>query len=329
MRIAIVGATGIVGEMFLRLLEERDFPVTEIIPYASSRSAGETVSFRNEKYPVRDLSPENIEPCELALFSAGADTAMQWARRFVDMGALVVDNSSAFRAIDDVPLVVPEVNPEAIILHKGIIANPNCSTIGLVAVVYPLHHRFNLKSMVITSFQSVSGAGRTALAELQSQIENPSVPAKTFPRRIADNCIPQIGDFLLDGETEEERKFRDESRKIMNAPGIEVAAAAVRVPIKIGHSLSLHARFQKPVTPDEAKNTLANAPGVKLLPENNAYPTPLEAAGRDEIFVGRIRSAQGFANSLNLWIVLDNLRKGAAANAVKIAEFALLDRNWW
>ena len=329
MRTAIVGATGIVGEMFLRILEERDFPVTEIIPYASSRSAAETVSFQNEKYPVRALSSENIEPCELALFSAGADTAVQWARIFVDEGALVIDNSSAFRAIDDVPLVVPEVNPEAIIPHKGIIANPNCSTIGLVAVVYPLHHRFNLKSMVITSFQSVSGAGRTALAELQSQIENPSVPAKVFPRKIADNCIPQIGGFLLDGETDEERKFRNESRKIMNAPGIEVAAAAVRVPIKIGHSLAVHARFEKPVTADGAKTILTNAPGLKLLAENEAYPTPLEAAGKDETFVGRIRTAQGFDNSLNLWIVLDNLRKGAAVNAVKIAELALLDRNWW
>ena len=329
MKAAIVGATGIVGEMFLKVLEERDFPVEAIHPYASSRSAGGEVYFKGERFKVRGLSAQNIEACDLALFSAGSEAALQWALKFVAEGALVVDNSSAFRANPDVPLVAPEVNPEKIITHKGIIANPNCSSIGLVVSVYPLHHRFRLKSMIVTSFQSVSGAGREAMEELEAQLIDPSFPPLVFPGTIAGNCIPQIGDFLADGETAEERKFRDESRKIMGIPELNISATAVRVPVKIGHSLAVFAQFENPVSPEKAMDILRNAPGVKVFMRKEDYNTSIEAAGSDFVFVSRVRQAPGFENSLNLWITLDNLRKGAATNAIRIAEMALLDQNWW
>jgi aspartate-semialdehyde dehydrogenase len=312
--------------MFLRILEERKFPVSELLPYATDRSSGMKTYFRGDEIPVKILNYKNIESCELALFSCGSENAKIWAREFVKAKALVVDNSSAFRADPDIPLVVPEVNSEDISRHNGIIANPNCSTIGLVVALYPLHRAFGLKSVIVTSFQSVSGAGRKALEELERQIEDPDSPAREFPHKIALNCLPKIGAFLESGETVEERKFRDESRKIMKIPHLTVSATAVRVPVKVGHSLSVHAQFEKPATAKEAKEILAKAPDLKLFSKDQDFPTPIEVAGQDAVFVGRVRIVEGFPHSLNLWVIVDNLRKGAATNAIQIAELALLNK---
>lgn len=326
MNVSIVGATGLVGDMFLRTLEERDYPVSTILPYATEKSAGVKVHFKGKNYTVKRLQGGNIKKCELAFFSGGAKTAKRWAGAFRDAGALVVDNSSAFRGDNDVPLVVPEVNPDSVRDHHGIISNPNCSTIGMVVALNPLHRAFSLKSVIVTSFQSVSGAGRDAVMELERQQSDNHALPQVFPRRIAGNCLPQIGEFLHSGETVEERKFRDESRKIMNLPELEVCATAVRVPVTVGHSLSIHARFSRPVNEDEALELLASAPGIRLFSSPDEYPTPLEVAGMDLTLVGRVRSVPGFDRSLNLWVVVDNLRKGAATNAVQIAEIALLNK---
>lgn len=324
MKVAIVGAAGLVGEMFLRVMEERGFPASDIIPYGTSHSAGKMVSFGDQIYQIKDLGRSGVEECGLALFSAGAEASKAWAPKFRDKGALVVDNSSAFRNDPEVPLVVPEVNPEAVHNHRGLIANPNCSTIGMVTALYPLHRRFGLSGVVVTSFQSVSGAGRRAVMELEEQNSRASAPAAIFPRKIAGNCIPQIGGFFSDGETSEERKFRDEGRKIMGIPNLKVSATAVRAPITVGHSLSIHAWFETDVCAENAVDALSQAPGLQVFPSPEDYPTPADAAGQDAVLVGRIRNPEGFENSLNLWIALDNTRKGAATNAVQIAEIALL-----
>ena len=327
-RVAIVGATGLVGRMFLKVMEERNFPAQEIIPYASEKSAGESVSFKGKRWTVVKLEETEIRECDLALFSAGRENALKWAPKFAEKGALVVDNSSAFRGEEDIQLIVPEVNPEDINKHRGIIANPNCSTIGLVVALYPLHRKFGLKSVVVTSFQSVSGGGQEPLAELEREMAGEGFnPAVFYGRRIAGNCLPQIGDFLESGETVEESKFRYESRKMMHIPGLEVTATAVRAPIKVGHSLSVHARFGSAVDIEEARAILDKAAGVKLFAADSAYPTALDAAGGDLVLVGRVRKAEGFDNTLNLWVVLDNLRKGAATNAVQIAEMALMNQD--
>ncbi len=324
-KVAIVGVTGLVGELFLRVMEQRGFPAATIFPYATRHSAGKDVMFAGRSYTVRNIEREALEPCDLALFSAGAEAAKRWAPMFRDRGALVVDNSSAFRSGEDVPLIVPEVNPGAVKQSRGIIANPNCSTIGMAAALYPLHRRFGLRSVVITSLQSVSGAGRRALRELKAQIEDTGAPAEVFPRRIGGNCIPQIGAFHQDGETAEEAKFRDEGRKIMGIPNLQVSATAVRAPIQVGHSLSILARFDREVSVEAALEVLSKAPGIKVFDSAEDYPTPLDAAENDLTLVGRVRQAKDFENSLKLWVTLDNLRKGAAVNAVQIAEIALTE----
>jgi aspartate-semialdehyde dehydrogenase len=323
MKVAIIGATGLVGETVLKVLEERNFPADVIFPYASERSQGENIRFRGKDYPVRLLSGDTIETCDLAFFSGGSKVSQQWAPVFRDKGALVIDKSSAFRNDPEIPLIVPEVNPQDIAQHKGIISNPNCSTIGLVCAVYPLHLEFGLKAMVVTSFQSVTGAGKKALQELEQQTVDSSLPPQEFPHPIAFNCLPQIGKFLQDGETTEDVKFRDESRKIMGISDLQVTATAVRVPVKIGHGMSVFALFNKRITVEKAQEVLAKAPSVQLYPEADKYPIALDCVGRDDTLVGRIRIAQGFPNALNLWIVVDNLRKGAATNAVQIAELTL------
>lgn len=322
MRIAIIGASGLVGREFLKIIRQRNFPADDLVLYATSRSAGMQIEFCGKTLTIIELSEGSLRGVDLALFSAGAGTAKVWAPKFAQLGALVVDNSSAFRMNEDVPLVVPEVNPEAVKLHSGIIANPNCSTIGMVAALHPLHKAFGLKSIVVTSFQSVSGGGRKSLNEMLEQTKDPNVKPSAFPRKIAFNAIPQIGDFLPSGETSEERKFREEARKIMAIPHLEVVPCAVRVPVEVGHSLSIFAQFEKSFDLEAAKTVVENRPGLILSQKDEDYPTPLQIAGRDEVFIGRMRIPQGFANALNMWVVSDNVRKGAALNAIQIAELA-------
>lgn len=323
-KVAVIGATGLVGDVFLKILAERGFPVTELYLYSSNRSAGVNLIFRDSEYRVMELCRRNLKPVDLALFSAGAATAREWAGIFAETGALVVDNSSAFRRDAQIPLIVPEVNAEAAFKHRGIIANPNCSTIGMVTVLQPLHAEFGLKSVIVTSFQSVSGAGRLALDEYRAQISGQSGETRVFSRKIAGNVIPQIGDFDDEGSTSEETKFSEESQKIMNIPDLTVTATAVRVPVETGHSLSVTASFANIPDLPTARQVLANSPGIRYLSIPDEYPTPLDCVGRDDVYIGRLRSIPGFAKALSLWIVSDNLRKGAALNAIQIAELVLL-----
>lgn len=320
MKVAIVGATGLVGETLIRVMEQRGFPAEEIIPYASEESSGRSIGFKGRYFPVRPLTEEQIEPCDFAFFSAGGEVSRRWAPKFSGAGAVVIDKSSAFRLDKKVPLVVPEVNHSDLLTHQGIIANPNCSTIQLVLALYPLHRSFRLKSIVVTSFQSVSGGGKPAMMELETQLKDPHSPPDNLPRRIGGNCIPQIGEFFPDGETAEEKKFRDETRKILHLNELKVSATAVRVPVKIGHSLSVHALFAERIELNDAIEVLSNAPGLIVCPNAEKYPTPWETAGRDFTFVGRIRSSPDFPHAIDMWIVADNLRKGAATNALQIVE---------
>ena len=321
MRIAIVGATGIVGQYFLRILEERNFPVTELIPYASVRSVGKKITFSGNSYDVIGLRPEVINDCDIAFFSAGAGISEEYAPLFAEKNSLVIDNSSAFRNVENVPLIVPEVNPQAVTINRGIIANPNCSTIGIVTAVNPLHCRYGLKRMVVTNLQSVSGAGRKALSEFRDEMSGKRIADKVFPRQIAGNLFPQIGSFTDAGITQEEQKVRDESRKILGIPQLEVAATAVRVPVEIGHCSVVHAEFHKEPDLIEVQDLLKYAPGVKLL-SGQDFITPYEIAGLDEVFISRVRIPEGFPDSLDLWVCSDNLRKGASLNAIQIAELA-------
>lgn len=324
---SVIGATGLVGKMFLRILEARNYPVSELHLYATENSVDKSITFKGREYQVVPLSFSTVKRCDLSLFSAGADTAKTFAGEFVKTGALVVDNSSAFRQDPEIPLVVPEVNAQEIKRNTGIIANPNCSTIGMVAVLNPLHREFGLKEVVVTSFQSVSGAGQKALDELRYEYNNPEFDPKIFyGRRIFNNCIPQIGNFNQNGETFEEFKFRGESRKIMNIPDLKVSATAVRVPVEVGHSLAIHAKFRENINRKSAMRILQSVPCVKVFENDDNFPVAADAAGSDNVLVGRIREVDGFENTLNLWVVIDNIRKGAATNAVQIAEIALLNR---
>ena len=322
MKVAVIGATGLVGREFLRILEERDFPLTELFLYSSVRSAGSTIKYKTREVVVEELNHHNFRGVELAFFSAGAGTARKWAEPFAESGALVIDNSSAFRNDQGIPLVAPEVNPERAFKHRGIIANPNCSTIGMVTALQPLNLAFGLESIVVTSFQSVSGAGRLAVKEYKSQLSDPSIEKNIFQRRIAGNVIPQIGDFDSFGVSREERKFLDETRKIMGLPDLRVSATAVRVPVETGHSLSIFATFRDEIKMAKAREILAKARGIRFLQKNEHYPTPLEVSGSNEVYIGRFRLAEGFSNAVNMWVVSDNLRKGAALNAIQIAELA-------
>ncbi|NPA57713.1 MAG: aspartate-semialdehyde dehydrogenase [Aquificae bacterium] len=324
--IAILGATGAVGQTMLRVLEERNFPVNEIKLLASERSAGKELEFMGIKYRVEPVSPEAFEGVDIALFSAGGSRSKQWAPVAVEKGAVVIDNSSAFRMDDDVPLVVPEVNPEDVKWHKGIIANPNCSTIQMVVALNPIHKAKGIKRVIVATYQAVSGAGATAIKDLEEEtkayFEGKYYYPEALPNHIAFNVIPHIDVFMDNGYTKEEMKMFNETRKIMHAPDIKVSATCVRVPVFYGHSEAVVVETQEPITPEEAKQLLKEAPGIILEdePENNVYPMPVEVAGRDEVFVGRIRKDLAFDNGISMWVVADNLRKGAATNAVQIAE---------
>lgn len=331
--VAIVGATGLVGQEFIRVLEQRSFPMASVHLLASDRSAGKKLSVNGQEIEVRETVPGCFTGVDIALFSAGAETSLHFSPIAVQEGAVVVDNSSAFRMAPDVPLVVPEVNPEDIKRHKGIIANPNCSTIQMVVALNPLHKANPIKRIVVDTYQAVSGTGSAALDEVKMQTRQvldgqPTIP-HVYPHQIAFNVLPEIDVFLDTGYTKEEWKMMEETKKIMHADNIAISATCVRVPVLVGHSEAVNVEFSRPMSPDEAQQILAHAPGVKLLDDVSIslYPQPWAAAGTDEVFVGRIRQDTSHPNSLVMWVVADNLRKGAALNTVQIAE-EMIKREW-
>jgi aspartate-semialdehyde dehydrogenase len=325
--VAVVGASGAVGAQIIGLLEERDFPVATIRFLASERSAGKTVTFRGECHPIVPLAPEAFEGVEIVLSSTPASVSRKWSPVAARAGGVVVDNSSAFRMEPEVPLVVPEVNSHDILKHSGIIANPNCSTIQMVVALKPLHDAARVRRVVVSTYQSVSGAGQTGIRELEAQVlaahrgETLPGPSK-FPHPILGNCIPQIDEFLPTGYTKEEMKMVNETRKIMGDPTIDVSPTCVRVPVPFCHSESILVETDRPLSVEEAKALWAEAPGVTVVddPLARSYPLAAASAGKDDVFVGRIRPDLGCPNALLFWCVSDNLRKGAATNAVQIAE---------
>ncbi len=327
--IAIVGATGVVGNEMIQVLEDRGFPVGELRLFASERSAGDTLPFKEEDYRVELLQDNVFDGIDIALFSAGGEISLEFAPKAVSAGTVVIDNSSAFRMSPEVPLVVPEVNPHAIKRHKGIIANPNCSTIQMVMALKPLHDRARIKRIVVTTFQSVSGYGKEAMDELFEQtraiLSFQDVKVEVFPYQIAFNCLPHIDVFLDNSYTKEEMKMVNETRKILEDDSIGITATTVRVPVYVGHSESVNIETEEKLTTNEAKAILSTAPGIIVYddPKRNIYPVPIDVAGKDEVFVGRIREDESIQKGLNLWIVADNLRKGAATNAVQIAEMLI------
>ncbi len=324
--IAVAGATGAVGAVMLKLLEERGLPIASIRPLASARSAGQPVTFAGEEVEVQELTAASFEGIDIALFSAGGARSKEFAPAAVEAGAVVIDNSSAFRMESNVPLVVPEVNPEDVKWHEGIIANPNCSTIQMVVALRPIYEAVGIERIVVTTFQSVSGTGKSAIEELfdqsEAMLESGEIVANVYPHQIAFNVLPHIEHFHDDGYTNEEMKMINETRKIFGDPGLRVTATCARVPVFTGHSESVNIKTSRPVSVEEVRRLMLDAPGIALVddPENLEYPMPLTAAGRDEVMVGRIRADASEENSLNLWVVSDNLRKGAATNAIQIAE---------
>jgi aspartate-semialdehyde dehydrogenase len=323
-RVAVVGATGVVGRTMLTLLREREFPVSEVVPFASARSAGHEV----DGLPVRVLDDAaDLDGFDIALFSAGAGTSREWAARFVDHGATVIDNSSAFRRDPEIPLVVSDVNPHALDHHRGLIANPNCSTMQLMVALAPIHRAARIERLIVATYQSVSGTGKKAVQELDGQaradLDGSGVPEpEVYPQQIAFNVIGAAGNFIDgDDHTDEERKMMFETRKILEDESIGVAVTCVRVPVRICHSEAVNVQTAEPLSAQKATELLANAPGVLL----DDVPSPLSAAGRDEVFVGRIRDDESHPRAISMWVVSDNLRKGAATNAVQIAE-ALIER---
>jgi aspartate-semialdehyde dehydrogenase len=336
LRVAVVGATGAVGTEMLRILEERSFPVGELVALSSARSAGRAVTFRGRDVTLRELTPEALAGVDVSLSAAGASVARAFVRNAAAAGTVCIDKSSAFRMEPDVPLVIPEVNPEALVGSPSIVAVPNCTTIVAMMALGPLHRAAGLRSIVLSSYQAASGAGRDGTRELAEQVQklqgqveelgHPDVDAlpsgDVFGKPIAFNVLPKIDGFAEDGSTGEEVKTVQESRKILGLPQLDVAATCVRVPVPVGHSVSVLATFERPITPGEARAILREAPGVEVRddPANGVYPSPLEAAGRDEVHVGRIRRAGDRDDSLLLFACGDNLRKGAALNGIQIAE---------
>jgi len=333
-KVAIAGATGAVGREMMKVLEEREFPVSDLVPLASERSEGQKFEFQGREVTVKRLKPDSFAGVEIALFSPGATVSREFAGHAARAGAVVIDNSSAFRMDPDVPLVVPEANPQAIaqaLSGRRIIANPNCSTIQLVVVMKPLHDAAGLQRVIVSTYQSVSGAGQKGIDELETQSRalfnmGEIVPSK-FPHRIAFNVLPEIGPARENGYTEEEMKMVNESRKILGLPDLAFSATCVRVPVFFCHSEAAHLFFREPLSADKAREILRKAPGVKVLDDmkEHIYPMPLLGAGDDDTLVGRIRADIAAPNGLALFIVSDNLRKGAATNAVQIAELLARD----
>ncbi|MEZ0537423.1 aspartate-semialdehyde dehydrogenase [Caldicellulosiruptoraceae bacterium PP1] len=320
-RMAVVGATGLVGRTFLKVLEERNLPVSEYFLFASSKSAGKEVEFMGKKYVIEELKEDSFDRgIDIALFSAGASVSLKYAPIAASKGCIVVDNSSAWRMEKDVPLVVPEVNPDDIKWHKNIIANPNCSTIQAVVVLKPLHDKYKIKRIVYSTYQAVSGAGQQGVADLENGIKGEA--PKKFPHPIAGNVLPHIDVFLPNGYTKEEMKMINETQKILGDYSLKITATTVRVPVVNGHSESINVEFEKQFDLEELKEILRNAPGVIVEddPEKLIYPMPINASGHDEVYVGRIRRDESVESGVNLWVVADNIRKGAATNAVQIAQ---------
>lgn len=319
--LAVVGATGMVGRTFIKVLEERKLPYENIYFFSSSRSAGSKINFDGKEYTVEELTETSFDRgIDIALFSAGGSTSEKFAPIAASKGCVVVDNSSQWRMDPTVPLVVPEVNPQDISWHKGIIANPNCSTIQAVVALKPLHDKYKIKRVVYSTYQAVSGAGMKGYTDLEEGLKG--VAPKKFPHPIAGNCLPHIDVFLPNGYTKEEEKMVNETRKILGDQSLRVTATTVRVPVFNGHSESINVEFEKQFDLDELKETLRNAPGIIVQddPQNNVYPMALNASGKDETFVGRIRRDESVESGVNLWVVADNIRKGAATNAVQIAQ---------
>ncbi|PYL46924.1 MAG: aspartate-semialdehyde dehydrogenase [Verrucomicrobia bacterium] len=324
--IAVVGATGAVGIEMLRVLERRAFPVASIRAFSSKRSAGKSVEFQDEKIPVAELTRDSFRGIDIALFSAGTPVAREFARIARDSGAVVIDNSSTFRMEPDVPLVIPEINGDDVKLHRGIIANPNCTTAVALMAIYPLHRVFNVARVFASSYQAVSGSGARAIAELERQIrafaENRPAAAEVYPHPIAFNVLPHVDVFLDGGYTKEEMKMQNEGRRIMHHPEFRASVTCVRVPVYRAHSVAVSAEFSEPISVERAREILAKAPGLELVdePARNRYPMPLDVAGKDNCQVGRVRRDCAFENGLAFWVSGDQLLKGAALNAVQIAE---------
>ncbi|MDD6191003.1 MAG: aspartate-semialdehyde dehydrogenase [Firmicutes bacterium] len=321
--IAVVGATGVVGTTFLKVLEERNFPFENIYMMASARSAGTTVTFKGKEYVVEELTEHSFDkPIDIALFSAGGGTSAKFAPIAAEHGCIVVDNSSQWRMEKDVPLVVPEVNPQDIGWNKGIIANPNCSTIQAVVALKPLHDKYGIKRVVYSTYQAVSGSGMKGINDLKNGLEGKDEPLQKFPHPIAGNCLPHIDVFMENGYTKEEMKMINETHKILGDDSIKVTATTVRVPVFDSHSESINIELNKPFELEDVVELFKNFPGIVVQDdvENNVYPLALDAAGTDEVYIGRIRRDFSVENGLNIWVVADNIRKGAATNAVQIAE---------
>ncbi len=332
-RVGVLGATGLVGTTILELLADRDFPAAEVVPFASARSAGRELEWNGSAIVCRELSEESIQGLDVVLSSAGGAISAEWTPRLVAAGATVVDNTSHWRMHDDVPLVVAEVNPEALDGHNGIIANPNCSTMQMVVALKPLYDEAGIERLVISTYQAVSGTGKAAIDELMEQshaiLHGQPAEASIYPQQIAFNVLAQAGSFPDgDDHTDEERKLINETRKILGDQEIKVSATCVRVPVVSGHSEAVNVETRQPLSPEHARELLAAAPGVTVVddPAAGRYPMAIDAAGKDDVFVGRIRRDPGNESALDIWVVSDNLRKGAATNTVQIAEL-LVERD--
>ena len=322
MKVAVVGATGLVGTQMIRVLQDRSFPVTEFIPVASEKSVGKEVTFRGKEYKVVGMQDAiNMKP-DLAIFSAGGSTSKTWAPKFAEVGTTVVDNSSAWRMDPNIKLVVPEVNAHVLTKEDKIIANPNCSTIQMVVALVGLHKAYKIKRIVVSTYQSVTGTGKKAVDQLMNERKGIN-GEMAYPHKIDMNALPHIDVFLDNGYTKEEMKMVHETKKIMGDDSIRVTATTVRVPVMGGHSEALNVEFEKDFDLTEVRTILTNTPGVIVMddPKNNVYPMPIVSHNRDEVFVGRLRRDESQANTLNMWVVSDNLRKGAATNAIQIAEY--------
>jgi aspartate-semialdehyde dehydrogenase len=327
-RVGVVGATGAVGSTILKVLAERQFPAREVVPFASERSAGKKVDFAGSSLECRPLTPESIQGLDLVLASAGGKISAEWASKFVDAGAVVVDNTSYWRMHDDVPLIVAQVNDDAVEGHNGIIANPNCTTMQLMVALKPIHDAARLERLVVSTYQSVSGTGREAIKELREEsraiLDGKRAEPKVFPHQVAFNVLPQVEQFL-DGDdyTTEERKVMAETRKILDLDeSVGISSTCVRVPVVTGHSESVNVQTKRDLSPEDCRELLSESPGLVVLDDPGAgiYPLPIAVEGRDDVLVGRIRRDPSHERCLNLWVVGDNLRKGAATNAVQVAE---------
>ena len=323
MRVAVVGVTGMVGEIMLNVLEERNFPITELLPVASARSEGKTITFQGKDYTVIGLEDAVAQAPDFAMFSAGGQTSLDWAPKFAAVGTTVIDNSSAWRMHPDHKLIVPEINAEQLTPDDKIIANPNCSTIQMVMALAPIHKRYGIERVVVSTYQSVTGTGVKAVQQLENEYEGVD-GEKAYPHPIHRNALPHCDVFLDNGYTKEEMKLVNETHKILD-PNIKVTATAVRIPVVGGHSESVNLTLSQAADLDEVRELLNNTPGVVVIDDldNNGYPMPLDAEGKDDVFVGRIRKDESQEEGLNLWIVADNLRKGAATNTVQIAEYLI------